>query len=146
MLKTEIILKIIEIKKSHIKWHAYAEALVMEIETESDTLPKAYTDCIFGKWYYGEGQFLYFLESFVELEQLHIKLHDLYIEIYKIQHLPDKLCLLRFTKKDKKVTILNEYVNKLKRISNLIIEKFSDLENEINSMDDDVFSEKYGKF
>jgi len=140
-MKSKVFKEIDQIKKKHIKWHAYAEAIVLNFETESNLLPKAYTDCDFGKWYYGEGQFLSFIEAFIDLEEIHIKLHNLYLSIYK-QMLNPKKKILHFYKKDNNLEI-KQSVFKLKRFSELIIEKFDDIKIHISQMDEEEFNSKY---
>ncbi len=143
-MKRDILLQILEIKKSHRKWYAYAEAIVNGIKTESDKFPQAYTDCIFGKWYYGAGQKLSFLQSFKEIEEIHRKLHTIYAEIYT------EICnKKKFTKKfklfktdKKKKNIIYNNVKKLRRISGLLIEKIDDLEKAILLFPDDEFNKK----
>jgi hypothetical protein len=41
---------------AHIKWRAYANAMIAGVSVEEGKVPVMHTDCVFGKWYYGEGR------------------------------------------------------------------------------------------
>ena len=70
-------------KSAHIQWRARAQALVAGIPLEKEQVPITYTDCKFGKWYYGLGQQLSVLESFRAIEEPHQQLHLVYMKIFK---------------------------------------------------------------
>lgn len=70
-------------RSAHIQWRARAQSLVAGIEVDQDGIPILYTDCKFGKWYYGDGQELNELESFRAIEEPHQQLHLVYMEIFK---------------------------------------------------------------
>jgi chemoreceptor zinc-binding protein len=75
---------------AHIKWRAYAQALIAGVEVSEEKIPVSHTDCVFGKWYYGEGQRqLGHLASFQDLEAPHQILHAVYRKIFEVLHGPD---------------------------------------------------------
>jgi len=71
-------------RAAHKAWVSRAEALIEGIPLEKNQVPMFPTDCVFGKWYYGEGQQLKRLASFGELEKPHEELHKVYMRIFKL--------------------------------------------------------------
>lgn len=74
-------------KKAHIKWVNRAKSLVEGIPVEKDAIPVDSTECIFGQWFYGEGQKLNAMtnmECLGKIETLHFNLHDMYLKIFKL--------------------------------------------------------------
>ncbi len=84
MDKSEIIKRIRAAKQAHLSWVMKADALIHGIPLEKDQVPINGTECIFGKWYYGEGQNLKSLPSFKAIEQPHFNLHSTYARIFKL--------------------------------------------------------------
>ena len=140
MDKNGFINKLKELNKKHNSWYASAEAIIMIVETESDNVPKSYTDCEIGNWFYGEGYQLSKFETFKEIEHIHIELHRLYLEIYKAKRIYDN-----FKIRDKKKYHKEQKDNllKLKRISIKLVDKIEDFITEIRKMTDVLFTEKY---
>jgi len=71
-------------RAAHKAWVSRAEALVEGIPLEKNQVPMFPTDCVFGKWYYGEGQQLKRLSDFADLEKPHEELHKVYMRIFKL--------------------------------------------------------------
>lgn len=69
---------------AHETWLAKAIALIEGIMLMKEDIPLKPTECEFGRWYYGEGQFLRPLVHFREVEPLHDALHATYAEIVAI--------------------------------------------------------------
>jgi TRAP-type mannitol/chloroaromatic compound transport system substrate-binding protein len=132
-------------KASHVKWHAQALALAMGFDTGKESVPKLYSNCTFGKWYYGTGQFISNISSFVEIEPLHVELHNIYMEIYQTHIEPAKKGLFESQDKanKKKKQELESLTNKLKDISTLLIQKITEVEDSILKMDNDQFVNNY---
>ncbi|KAF0166582.1 MAG: hypothetical protein FD157_530 [Rhodocyclaceae bacterium] len=66
-------------KSSHIRWRAYAQALVAGLDVPVDNAPVSHLSCGFGKWYYGEGaRHLGHLDVYRNIETPHEILHDIY--------------------------------------------------------------------
>lgn len=128
-------------KASHVKWHAKALALANGYETGEDSIPLLYTDCTFGKWYYGAGQFISDIAEFSEIEDLHTELHDTYMQIYQKYIQPAKKNIFERKGKaeNKKQNELMALVKKLKEISTLLIEKINTVEKIILKMNTDEF-------
>ena len=72
-------------KSAHIQWRARAQALVAGIPVEKNQVPVIYTECKFGKWFYGPGQRLASLQSYQAIDEPHQQLHMIYMKIF--QHL-----------------------------------------------------------
>ena len=83
MNRREVINTLHSAKAAHMQWRARAQALVAGIRVDKDHVPVMYTDCKFGKWYYGDGQRLSKYPAFKGLEDPHEQLHLVYMEIYK---------------------------------------------------------------
>ena len=80
---------------AHIKWRAYAQALIAGVEVSEVNAPVRHTDCVFGKWYYGEGQqHLGSLASYRDAEVPHQMLHAIYGKIFETLHGPDRRSFL----------------------------------------------------
>lgn len=71
-------------KTAHLRWRAYAQALVSGYEIEEGQSPLEHTDCQFGHWYYGAGQELQHLDAFRAIEAPHQRLHATYKRIYQL--------------------------------------------------------------
>ncbi len=145
MNKQDVIWKLREARASHKRWVSYALALIQGIPVEKDQVPVIATDCAFGQWYYGMAQSLKSLPSFNAIEEPHTRLHDIYIEIFK----------LLFTEKEKKAGFFDKLLGKrakideqnrklamekykqLDQLSREIITRLETLEEEIQALSDD---------
>ncbi|MCW8928761.1 MAG: CZB domain-containing protein [Gammaproteobacteria bacterium] len=144
MDKKKIILQLRQAKSAHIKWRAYAQALVSGLPVEKEHLPVIHTDCAFGQWYYGDGQHLSHLSSFDAISTPHEMLHQVYINIYKLLYGEDERSTLKkiFGRKSshdpkKEARIL---LQDLLSISGTLLEAIALLENEVNEMSAEDFS------
>ena len=84
MHKRQMIDHVRAARSAHIQWRARAQAMVSGLPLNESQVPVAYTDCKFGKWYYGEGQSLSQLESFKGIEEPHEQLHLVYMKIFHL--------------------------------------------------------------
>lgn len=84
MDKIETLQKINAAKRAHISWVMKADALIQGIPLEKEQVPINGTECIFGQWYYGEGQDLMSLKEFKAIEQPHFNLHHTYAKIFRL--------------------------------------------------------------
>lgn len=84
MNKIEVLQKINAAKRAHVSWVMKADALIQGIPLEKEQVPINGTECMFGQWYYGEGQGLLALEAFKTIEQPHYQLHHCYAKIFKL--------------------------------------------------------------
>ena len=133
----DVINKLRTAKMAHKRWVSHASALIEGIPIEKGQVPINYTECIFGTWYYGEGQDLRHLKEFNDIEEPHTKLHLVYMEIFNILFTKKKLSL--FSKLIGKSTSLNEEdrhiarvkFKTLEHISKQIVERLNALEDKI---------------
>lgn len=82
-------------KAAHISWVQRAKMLIEGVSMDEKAIPVNSTECQFGKWFYSDGQSLNTLrnnpvECMSEIEDLHFKLHDIYLQIFKIYYENDK--------------------------------------------------------
>ncbi len=90
MKKVEVLAALHKAKSAHLRWTMYAHGLIKGLPFEKDQVPLTGTDCDFGKWYYGAGQFLHPLANFRAMEEAHLKLHKTYLEIFSLLFVQDK--------------------------------------------------------
>lgn len=133
-------------KSAHIQWRARAQALVAGIPLEKEQVPVAYTDCKFGKWYYGLGQQLAALDTYRAIEEPHQQLHLIYMKIFKHLFGDDERSVMRkiFGSKrkylDKHVAEARSLLPQLVSVSETLLEAVEILEKEIRRMSDDEFA------
>ena len=137
MNKTEAVNNIRAAKQAHMSWVMKADALIYGIPLESDQVPVNGTECLFGQWYYGEGQNLKHLTSFKAIEQPHFELHSTYAQIFKLLfESDDKSFLKKLFGQSSKQSEVNtqrarELFPKLKEYSNEVIKYLDALDSEI---------------
>jgi len=130
-------------KSAHVQWRARAQALVAGIPMEKGQVPITYTDCKFGKWYYGVGQQLLVLESYRAIEEPHEQLHLVYMEIFN--HLfgddgrPAMKKLFGSERKHRSENIAKarDLVPQLVSISETLLAEMGILEGQLRRMSDD---------
>ena len=141
MVKKDILLQLRQAKSAHIKWRAYAQALVSGLPVEKDHVPVIHTDCVFGQWYYGTGQQLSDLSSFDSISVPHEMLHHIYMEIFKLLFGEDERSTFQkiFGSKSKKDTQkeANKLMQDLLAISGTLLEAISLLEKEVKEMSEE---------
>ncbi len=129
-------------KISHKRWVENALSLIEGVALDKSQVPVNATDCIFGKWYYNEGQALKSISIFREIESHHDTLHQLYREIFVLlfseEHTKPSLLSRLFgssAKLDKeKKQHAHDKFQLLEQQSKAIIKKLDDLEAIINAM------------
>lgn len=84
MKLSDILERLRNARSAHKAWVSRAEAMVEGIPLEENQVPMFPTECVFGQWYYGDGQQLKRLAGFRELEQPHEELHKVYMRIFKL--------------------------------------------------------------
>ncbi len=84
MNKRDIFLQIQKVYVAHVTWKNAVQKLHLGIIVDKKQIDLLYTDCAFGKWYYGEGQYLSGLKSFKDIEPIHRKIHKILQVIYKM--------------------------------------------------------------
>ena len=133
-------------KSAHIQWRARAQALVAGIPLEKEQVPVAYTDCKFGKWYYGLGQRLSSLQTYQAIEEPHQQLHLVYMKIFK--HLfgeDDRSVLSKLFGSKRKyreahTAEAQALLPQLVSISETLLEAVKNKEKEIRNIPDEEFA------
>ncbi len=140
MNKIEVIQKVRAAKQAHMSWVMKADALIHGIPLEKEQVPVDGTECIFGQWYYGDGQSLNHLASFKAIEQPHFDLHSTYEQIFKILFdSNDKsfiTSLFGTSKKQEEANLQKARLlfPQLKKHSEVVIQYLDKLEDEIQAM------------
>ena len=143
MKKREIISILHGAKAAHMQWRARAQALVAGIPVSKDHVPVLYTDCKFGKWYYGEGQRLARFAAFQAMEDPHEQLHLVYMEIFKHLFGSDersgwaKLFGSKRKHKEQQLAEAEVLLPRLVGISQTLLDTISLLEAEVESAADE---------
>lgn len=149
MEKHEILEHMRIAKASHAKWVQRANFLINDIKVEKDSIPISSAECGFGRWFYSDGQKLNALsnnplECMQEIETLHTKLHDTYLEIYKIYfNKPSKgffqslFGMKKETISDEEKTAAKQAYVELEALSKQLIEQLNRLERRIIAVSDD---------
>lgn len=122
-------------KSAHMHWRAYAQAIIAGVETEENKAPVRYTDCTFGKWYYGEGQkTLGHLDAYQAIAVPHKVLHAIYERIYQTIHSEEKKGLARLWSKESaqtRKTQAREHLDEMIGASETLLKTLDILEQEI---------------
>ena len=86
--------KLEDARSAHIKWVRRAQHLVEGLPLDESMIPVDSTECRFGEWLHSDGFRLKLLKSFAplveEVDALHMKLHSVYLSIYRIYFIDTK--------------------------------------------------------
>ncbi len=136
--KPAVLAQIRAAKSAHMRWRAYAQAIVSGVEIDDGKLPIKHTDCSFGRWYYGKGQVLLgHLDAYEGIAAPHEMLHAIYERIYQIlQGAEEKQGLSRlWTSKEtlarKRAAQAREHLEELIGVSDTLIKALEMLEQEV---------------
>lgn len=84
MTKQMILAALHAAKDAHIGWRMHAQWVITGLDVEARA-PVLHTHCVFGAWYYGEGQALrHRCSEFDAIEMPHQQLHDTYLQIHRL--------------------------------------------------------------
>lgn len=126
-------------KSAHLRWRAYAQALLAGQEIEEGQLPLEHTECQFGRWYYGAGQALSTLPAFRAIESPHRQLHQISLDLFRLlehgETPPFWQQLLGFKKKSdaKKTALIQQQATQLTRVSAELLKALDTLEQQLKS-------------
>ncbi len=124
--------------------------LIFGFELNKNAITVDFTKCNFGKWLYSECQKLCSIDEntcglISEVEKLHMQLHNVYLEIFKIYFGEQKKGFFEsiFGSKKKSLTeqevkVANDHYKHLEDISNLLVNKLSLLQKRIHSTSQDA--------
>ena len=135
-------------KKAHLKWLQRAKALISNIPVEKDAIPVDYTECMFGQWFYSEGQEVALMPGMDCVAQIglkHQELHDEYLKIFKIyfgeanKSFFSKLFNLKKKISESEQEIARQYYDNLKLISDDLLKLIEKLERRISALPENAF-------
>ena len=149
MEKEEVVSHLRTAKAAHIKWVQKAKLLINGLNIEESAIPIDSTECKFGKWFYSDGQLLNSLdnnpaEAMSSIENLHFKLHDVYLQIFNIYFNREKIGFFSkiFGLKRKAVTDLEareakEQYEIMENISKELVDEINKLERRLIAVSED---------
>jgi hypothetical protein len=150
MNREEILNQLRAAKAAHISWVQRAKLLIEGISINEKSIPVNSTECGFGKWFYSDGQRLNTvrnipIECMEDIETLHFKLHDIYLNIYKIYYVSDSKGFFSklFGKKkvsEAEVLLAKNYYHELSDISAELIKALTLMERRITVLSDNEIS------
>ncbi|HFB66895.1 MAG TPA: hypothetical protein ENJ60_15290 [Aeromonadales bacterium] len=151
-MKKNIIRKIRMAHRAHMSWISKAAGLIEGMNITEESCPLHATECVFGTWYYSEGQILKKFPEFKQIEKPHMNLHQAYMQIFKIisdtkEEVVDnrsffkKLVGKKPAQKDNEQAI--EQARKIFRVlqkqSDIVIACLHKLEDKVESLDETFF-------
>jgi len=135
---------------AHLQWVENIKLLIEGESISADTIQASTTECGFGSWFYDEGQRLSAIktipaDSMALIDSLHNKLHDVYINIYKIYFDVEKKSLIkRLISRKKKVDpkeieMAKAYLKEIEKLSFDFMEELSRLERRTSAFPESDF-------
>lgn len=132
-------------KAAHISWVQKAKLLIEGFEIDKSAIPVNSTECKFGQWFYSEAQKLNALrnnsvECMGAVEDLHFKLHDTYLKIYKLYYSNENQGFFsKLLGKKKKISedtmrLGKEYFFQMEEVSKALLAEINRLERRIISI------------
>ncbi len=137
-------------KSAHLGWVNRARSLIDGKPVDQEKIPVMPTDCIFGSWYYGEGQALKRLRSFGDIEPPHNELHKVYAEIFDLLFEQDKGSFLskltgRYKReKQQRLEEAGKKFHKLQQMSNIIVSRLDKLEKDLRALSEEQQKDLFG--
>lgn len=142
--KRDALEKLRRAKGAHIKWRAYAQALVSGVVVSEDNIPVEHTACAFGKWYHGAGrQQLSHLAAYEGVATPHEMLHAIYKRIFDVLHTPPSrrglhgLFSTKFGREAEQMERARYYMEELVGVSETLLKALDILEQEIRELPDE---------
>lgn len=140
--KKEALDKLRKAKGAHLKWRAYAQAIVSGVKIDEEKIPVEHTQCAFGQWYHGEGKkMLGHLSSYESIYTPHEMLHEIYKKIYGVLHAEDegglkKLFSSKASREQDRMRVAYQYMEELVGVSETLLRTLDILEQEIRELPD----------
>ena len=152
MDKNEVLEQLRAAKAAHINWVQKAKLLIEGFDIDENSIPVNSTECKFGKWFYSDAQKLNALrnntlECMSSIEDLHFKLHDIYMKIFKLYYSMEKQGFFArlFGKKktitEDKVRLGREYFAQLQEVSKELLNEINRLERRIITIPEEEIKE-----
>ena len=148
MNKSDILTQLRAAKAAHINWVQRAKLLISGFDVNEDSIPVNSTECKFGKWFYSDGQLLATIrnnptECMTEIEDLHFKLHDVYLNIFSIYYDTGKKSFFsKLFGSKKKVSdsdkaLAQQHFSEMEEVSKKLIENINRMERRIVAISDE---------
>ncbi len=135
--------KLRKAKGAHLKWRAYAQALVSGVSVDDDKIPVEHTSCVFGQWYHGDGkEQLGHLSAYEAIYTPHEMLHAIYKKIFDLLHSKDnagvfkKLFSTKEDRENERLALARSYMEELVGVSETLLQAIDLLEQEIKELPD----------
>jgi hypothetical protein len=141
--KKEALGKLRKAKGAHIKWRAYAQALVSGVPVSKDKIPVEHTACSFGRWYHGEGkQQLGHLATYDSIYTPHEMLHEIYKQIFNTLTTTESrglknLLSSKTARENRRMELARSYMEELVGVSEALLKALDILEEEVREMSDE---------
>jgi hypothetical protein len=141
--KKEALEKLRKAKGAHIKWRAYAQALVSGVPVSNEKIPVEHTACTFGQWYHGEGKRkLGHLATYDAIYTPHEMLHEIYKQIFNILTKPESKGLMNLlsskaTRENQRMELARSYMDELVGVSETLLKALDILEEEVRELTDE---------
>ncbi|WP_309496761.1 CZB domain-containing protein [Sulfurovum sp.] len=143
MNRDEILSQLRAAKAAHVSWVQRAKMLIEGFSINESSIPVNSTECEFGKWFYSEGQRLNDIRNnpisaMNEIEDLHFKLHDVYMNIFKIYYDTEKKGFFSkmFGKKkkvsDEDTVLAKKFFDEMEGVSKELVQALNTMERRIN--------------
>ena len=151
MDKENILQELRAAKVAHLKWVQRAKSLISGIPVEKEAIPLDYTDCVFGKWFYGDGQNIALMPGMSVMDSIgakHTDLHEVYFKIFQIYFgEANKSFFLKLLNIKKKISpaeaeMAKRYYMELEGISKELVDMIGRLERRINALGEEFFTGK----
>lgn len=137
--KADALSQLRKAKGAHIKWRAYAQAMVSGVDVSKEKVPVEHTNCAFGKWYHNEGkQELGHLPAYEGIYTPHEMLHEIYKRIFDVINSPGPggFFTSRATRQQNKMLLARQYMCELVGVSETLLKAVEILEEEIKEQID----------
>ena len=147
MDKNETISLIRNAKIAHKRWVENAISLAKGLPLDQSQVPINATECIFGQWYYSEGQNLKNIAVFKDIEKYHDSLHKTYRDLFvllfeepiaKPSWLERLLGTSTHASEERQFQV-REKLQLLEQQSRIIMKKLDELEQVIFTMSNEPF-------
>lgn len=148
MEKENILNELRSAKVAHLKWVQRAKSLISGIPIEKESIPLDYTDCVFGKWFYSDGQDIALLPGMSVMDDIgakHTDLHEIYFKIFQVYFGEGKMSFFsKLLKIKKKVSAAEQdmaqrYYEELEAVSKELLDLIGKLERRMNALGEDFF-------
>ncbi len=137
MISRDVLDKLRHARSAHVGWVNRARALIDGKPVDKEKVPVLSTECVFGKWYYSDGQRLAKLATFKAVEPAHDRLHEIYAEIFNLLFSEEKGSFIsrltgRYEKeREERQTRARKLFKELQKISDTIVQQLDALERDI---------------